>query len=134
MANEVVDSRRKQGVSSVLCKFDLEKAYDHMNLRFLDFSMLKIKFGEKWRKLIYFSISSVRFSVAVNGFCGSSRSLRQEDPLPLMFILVMGTLSRMMDRVALGGYLKDFNVVLGGLGTVLVSHYLFAGDPLVFMM
>ncbi|KAF3666707.1 hypothetical protein FXO37_10387 [Capsicum annuum] len=30
VANEVVDSRRKQGVPGLLCKLDLEKAYDHV--------------------------------------------------------------------------------------------------------
>lgn len=50
MANEVVDSRRKQGVSGVLCKFDLEKAYDNVNWRFLDSIMLQMGFRERWRK------------------------------------------------------------------------------------
>lgn len=50
MANEVVVSRRKQGVPGVLCKLDLEKAYDHMNWKFLDFVMLQMGFWEKWRE------------------------------------------------------------------------------------
>lgn len=32
------------------CKLDLEKAYDHVNLKFLEFIMLKMGFGENWRK------------------------------------------------------------------------------------
>lgn len=31
VANEVVDSREKIGVPSVLCKVDLERTYDHVN-------------------------------------------------------------------------------------------------------
>lgn len=64
----------------MLCKLDLEKAYAHVNWKFLDSIMLEMGFGEKWRKLIYFCISSARFSVLVDvnpcEFFGSSSGLR----------------------------------------------------------
>ncbi|PHU14920.1 hypothetical protein BC332_16125 [Capsicum chinense] len=52
------------------------------------------------------------YSVLVNGnpcgFLGSSRSLRQGDPLsPMLFILVMETLSRMMDKTILQQFEAD---------------------------
>ncbi|KAF3618129.1 Ferredoxin-dependent glutamate synthase, chloroplastic [Capsicum annuum] len=98
-----------------------------------------VRFGEKWRKWICFYISLVRFSVLVNGnpygFFGSSKGLRQGDPLSLMlFIFVMEALSRMMDKVVSGGYFKGFNAAVGGEGTISVSHLLFASDTLVFVM
>ncbi|KAF3638651.1 hypothetical protein FXO37_24270 [Capsicum annuum] len=37
VANEVVNSRGKQGASGVLCKLVLEKAYNHVNWKFLRF-------------------------------------------------------------------------------------------------
>ncbi|MCE0482233.1 hypothetical protein HAX54_040800 [Datura stramonium] len=46
MANEVVDLRRKKEVLGVLCKLDQEKAYNHVNQRFLDVNMLQTGFGE----------------------------------------------------------------------------------------
>lgn len=36
LANKVVDSRRKEGVPGVLCKLDLENAYDDVNWKLLD--------------------------------------------------------------------------------------------------
>lgn len=67
------------------------------------------------------------------GFFNNSRGLRQGDPLsPMLFILVMEALSRMMDKIVLAGYIKGFKAVVGGVGTTVVSHLLFADDTLVF--
>ena len=35
IASKCIDSRLKTGISRVLCKLDVEKAYDHMNWGFL---------------------------------------------------------------------------------------------------
>ena len=72
-------------------------------------------FGVKWRRWIYFCVSTVRFSVLVNGssagFFQSYKGLRQGDPLsPFLFILVMEALSRMVQRGVSGGLLEGFEV------------------------
>ena len=48
IANEVIDSLLKRKESGVLCKLDLEKAYDRINWDFLLSVMQKMGFGEKW--------------------------------------------------------------------------------------
>ena len=73
-------------------KLDIEKAYDHVNWNALFFLMERM--GERWRRWMKACMSTVRFSVLVNGslvgfFC-SSRGLYQGDPLSLLlFLLVM---------------------------------------------
>ena len=48
IANEAKDSLLKKDESGVLCKLDLEKAYEHINWDFLLTVMQKMGFGEKW--------------------------------------------------------------------------------------
>jgi hypothetical protein len=110
---------------------DLEKAYDNVNWDFLLYVLRICGFGEKWCSWIEHCISSVRFSVLVNGspngFFSSSRGLRQGDPLlPLLFVFVMEALSRMISAAVGGGLLEGFSV-----GNVTFSHLLFAYDTLI---
>jgi hypothetical protein len=67
IANECLDSRIRSRESRVLCKLDLEKAYDHVNWNFLLYLLKKCGFGETWRDWIEHCISTVRFSILVNG-------------------------------------------------------------------
>ena len=66
IANEVVDSRWKNNEGGVLCKLDIEKAYDHVNWKFFMAVLRKMGFGEKWINWIDWCISIVKFSVLIN--------------------------------------------------------------------
>ena len=103
VANECVDRSLKNKEQGVLCKLDIEKAYDHVSWDFLLYLMERMGFGEKWCRWSRSCISSVKFSVLVNGttqgFFGSSRGLRQGDLLSLfLFIIVMDVLRRFIGR------------------------------------
>jgi len=89
----------------------------------------KMGFPSKWRSWIYFYISTVRYYVLINGessgFFSSSRGLRQGHPLsPLLFILVMETLSRLVNKVIDAGFLEDFRFTNGHLESMLISNLL----------
>jgi hypothetical protein len=45
----------------------MEKTYDHANWDFLLYLLHRCGFREKWRAWICFCISTVRFSILVNG-------------------------------------------------------------------
>ena len=93
-------------------------------------------FSEKWRHWIYACISSVRFSILVNGnsrgFFNTSRGLRQGDPLsPLLFLLIMEALSWLLDKAIEGGFLSGFSIGNFAENMLTISHLLFADDTLI---
>ena len=96
-----------------------------------------MRFGGRWCSWIKWCLSTVRFSVLVNGssmcFFQSSRGLRQGDPLsPYLFVVVMEAFSCLMKRAIEGGFLLPC-MVRGKRGEgVQISHLLFADDTLIF--
>ena len=130
----------KSKILGVICKLDIEKAYDHVNWEALLDLLKRMGFGVRWcrwSRWIYTYISTIQFSVLVNGsptdFFGSSRGLRQGDPLsPMLFLVMMKVFSKMIKRVEGVGLLRDFKADGRRGGRVCVSHLLFADDTNLF--
>ncbi|RVW28979.1 LINE-1 reverse transcriptase-like [Vitis vinifera] len=112
VANEVLDSVLKNKEEAVMCKLDIEKAYDHVEWSFLFSVMRKMGFGEKWIRWMKWCISTVSFSVLVNGSSSAFSSL--------------------LRKAVAGGFVSACKARSRGGEGVNVSHLLFADDTLVF--
>ncbi|KAH0765964.1 hypothetical protein KY285_001835 [Solanum tuberosum] len=137
IASECVNSRMKGDKPSVMCKLDIEKAYDHVNWNFLMSILRQMGFGEKWLGWINFCITTVKFSVLVNGepvgFFPSGRDLRQGNPLsPFLFVLAMEGFDSMMRRAIQHKRINGFQI--GGVRGQYkeICHLLYADDTVIF--
>lgn len=105
LANEAIDAMLKAERTRILCKVDIEKAYDHVNWGYLNWIQEHMGFGSKWRNWIKICVTSPSFFVLVNrslkkNFKGS-RGLRQGDLLsPCLFIMVANLVRRLSTRAA----------------------------------
>ena len=105
--------RRKE--SGIVCKLDIEKAYDHLSWEFLFQVLDRMGFGKRWVSWVKWCVSTASFSILVNGspagFFQNSRGLRQGDPLsPYLFVIGMEALSRLLNRAVDGNYLSGSKI------------------------
>ena len=137
IANELVDSTLRRKKQGMVCKLDIEKAYDSISWEFLNQVMGRMGFGSRWLSWIKWCISTASFSVLINGsptgFFPSSKGLRQGDPLsPYLFVIGMEALSCLINRAVEGNYLSGSRIIDGRGGELVISHLLYADDTLIF--
>ena len=137
IANEAIDSMTRRKEKGILCKLDVEKAYDKLNWKFLLTVLWEMGFGSKWIRWIQWCISIASFSVIINGsparFFKSSRGLQQRDPLsPYLFVMGREVFSILIDKATRGGYLAGYNFRNSFGDVTNISHLLFADDTFGF--
>ena len=137
IANEAVDSILRRKEKGILCKLDIEKAYDHIRWDFIQQTLERMGFGSKWIRWMYWCISTASFSVMVNGsptgFFRSSRGLRQGDPLsPYLFVIGMEVLSCLLKRAVEGNFISGYKLGDRDGGELVISHLLYADDTIIF--
>ncbi|KAK9983964.1 hypothetical protein SO802_033489 [Lithocarpus litseifolius] len=115
-------------------KLDMSKAYDRVEWHFLEGIMKKMGFNEGWIKLIMLCVSTVTYSVLVNGepseLIHPTRGIRQGDPLsPFLFLLCTEGLNGMIKKAEMDGDIHGFSLCRRGPK---LTHLLFADDCLLF--
>ncbi len=115
-------------------KLDLQKAYNRANWKFLQAVLLNFGFHEMFVNWVMECVSSVSFSVLINGGKSKpftlSRGLRQGDPLsPYLFILCQDVLARLIDRDHLFDIIKGVSMNVGG---PVFTNVMFADDIMLF--
>ncbi|XP_075499183.1 uncharacterized protein LOC142537561 [Primulina tabacum] len=118
---------------NVILKLDMAKAYDRVQWPFLFEVLRHFGFSERVVEMVSACISHCHFSVNINGslsgFFGSTRGLRQGDPLsPMLFILGAEYLSRGLDRL----YLQHPELRYRSGCDILISHLAYADDVIIF--
>jgi hypothetical protein len=134
IANEVVDEARKSKKELLLFKVDFEKAYDSVDLSYLDAVMGKMAFPPLWRKWMRECVGTATASVLVNGSPTEEfpfqRGLRQGDPLsPFLFLLAAEGLNILMSAMVERNVFTGYSV--GEQDSITVSHLQFADDTLL---
>ncbi|KAL6190194.1 hypothetical protein ACLB2K_036592 [Fragaria x ananassa] len=137
IAHEIFsDFHRRTGRNSAMAvKLDLEKAYDLLDWSYIQACLCKFGFHSDWINLIMHCISSVSFSIMLNGipkgWFQPTRGIRQGDPLsPYIFILAMEPLIRNLNLLA-----SNSKYHVGLLTSPLgfrISNLMFADDCLIF--
>jgi len=134
IANEAVDESRRCNKEMLLFKVDFEKAYDSVDLQYLDVVMGKMIFLTLWRKWITECVGTAVASVLVNGSLTEEfpleKGLRQGDPLsPFLFLLAAEGFSVMMKSLVAANLFCGYHV--GSQNEVPLTHSQFADDTLI---
>jgi hypothetical protein len=127
-------TRRRGKIGYMAIKLDMSKAYDRVEWIFLKAIMLKMGFADRWVDRIMQCVSTVSYSVLVNGSPFGqiipTRGIRQGDPLsPYLFLLCAEGLSALVQQAECGGLVSGVPISKRGVN---ISHLLFADDSLVF--
>ncbi|KAL1189749.1 putative mitochondrial protein [Cardamine amara subsp. amara] len=113
-------------------KIDMSKAYDRVEWCFLKELFIRLGFEGKWIGWIMTCISSISYSVLLNGqshgFIKPKRGLRQGDPLsPFIFILCAEALVHIMNKAEVEGRISGIKLSRDSLS---IQKLLFADDSL----
>jgi len=134
IANETVDEAKRMKKEPLMFKVDFAKAYDSVDLNYLDSVMANMNFPTLWRKWISECVGAAVASVLVNGSPTEEfpieRGLRQGDPLsPFLFLLVAECFNILMKTMVEADMYTGYSV--GGMGEVHLTHLQFVDDTLI---
>ena len=115
-------------------KLDMSKAYDQVEWAYLEAIMGKMGFNQKWVSLIMECISTVSYSILINGepspIIHPTRGLRQGDPLsPFLFLICSEGLHSLLHQAAEAKQIRGVSICKRGPR---LTHLFFADDSVIF--
>jgi hypothetical protein len=133
-ALHTMNSRMKGKKGYMAIKLDMSKAYDRVEWSFLEAMMRGLGFTETWISLIMRCVTSVSYSILINGSpfgtISPTRGIRQGDPLsPYLFLLCAEGLSSLIQKAHEDGTISGVPIAAKGFK---LSHLFFADDSLLF--
>nr|ABE79576.2 RNA-directed DNA polymerase (Reverse transcriptase) [Medicago truncatula] len=132
IANEVVDEARRMNKELLMFKVDFQKAYDSVDLNYLDSVMRNMNFPTLWQKWIHECVGTATASVLVNG-CPTDeftveRGLRQGDPLsPFLFLLAAKGFNILMNAMVEAQLFRGYGMDVMGKGSI---PFVYLGLPI----
>ena len=115
-------------------KLDMSKAYDHVEWPYLEMIMRRMGFVDKWVALMMECITSMSYSILINGEPTSmirpSRGIRQGDSFsPYLFLLCTKGLHSLLRQADVVGHIRGVSICKNGPR---FTHLFFADDSLIF--
>uniref|UniRef100_A0A2N9FNB8 Reverse transcriptase domain-containing protein n=1 Tax=Fagus sylvatica TaxID=28930 RepID=A0A2N9FNB8_FAGSY len=120
--------------AQLAAKLDMSKAYDRVEWDYLRAVMEKLGFHARWVDLIMVCVTSVSYSIMINGdpkgYIKPGQGIRQGDPLsPYLFLICAEGLSALMRKAERDRMIRGVSICRGGPR---ISHLFFADDSIIF--
>lgn len=133
-ALHTMKSRLKGNYGYMALKLDMSKAYDQIEWVFLELVLQKLGFAATWIHLVMKCVSSISYSLIINGVPQPSfrptQGIRQGDPIsPYLFILCTKALSYLLNNAEASGFITGLPIKRNCLN---INHLIFADDSLLF--
>ena len=128
-----LDHKREGKDCYMAIKLDMSKAYDRVEWGFIEQVMKKLGFRDSWIRLIMSCITSVSYSLLINGVAFGNiiplRGLRQDPLSPYLFLLCADDFFSLISKAVRNQMLSGLSICRG---CPKITHIFFADDSLLF--